>query len=205
MKRALLLLVLAGLVVLAGGGRWLCGPDSPLRSGGVASVEQWGPDILEASRLAGLRDPFLLAGLVYAESRGVAAALSSVGAQGLCQLMPSTGDELAMRYGVEGPPFAPEDNLRLGAHYLAEMLRRHHGDVDLALLSYRMGPGRVAREVKAAGSAAAFTEKLQSKKPSPWGYRNQVVEFGDRFRARAEAGNQAWRGWQAVVTAAASG
>jgi soluble lytic murein transglycosylase-like protein len=176
---------------------WLTGWDSPLRAGGVQTVEQWAPQILRAAQEAKLDDPFLLAGLVFTESRGLPDALSSVQAAGLCQLMPATAAELAARYQVAGPPFLPADNLRLGAHYLAEQLRRRQGDIDLALLSYRLGPNRVSREIKQAGGREAFLEALRQKPGSAWGYRQQVVIMRDRFLARALDGQAAWADWQA--------
>jgi soluble lytic murein transglycosylase-like protein len=158
-------------------------------------VETWAPDILKACEEANLEDPFLLAGLVYAESRGLADAVSSVGALGLCQLMPSTAEEIALRVPVSGPPYSGKDNLRMGAHYLVRMIRHREGDIDLALLSYRMGPGRVSREIRKAGSASEFKLQLKAKTPSPWGYRNQVIQLRDKFRIRAQQGEEAWAGW----------
>lgn len=153
------------------------------REAGLRAVERWLPQIESAAAEADA-DPWLLAGIVYAESRGRADAVSSVGAQGLCQLMPATAEELAMRVEVEGPPYAPEDNLRMGARYLSELLARFDGDVDLALLGYRMGPTRVAREVAAEGRES-WLDALRARSSSPWDYRVQVGEAADRLRHRA--------------------
>jgi soluble lytic murein transglycosylase-like protein len=165
--------------------RWWLRPDSPLRINGVRAVEAWLPEIRAASEEASLPDPFLLAGLVYAESRGHADSVSSIGALGLCQLVPSTAADVGQRRGIPYEDMSPADNLRLGAWYLAEQLTRFDEDVDLALLAYRLGPTRVARELAAAGSKEAYAESLRGRRPSPWGYREQVLELRTLFEARA--------------------
>jgi len=154
-----------------------------LRAKDLQRVEAWLPAIEAAAAEADI-DAFLLAGVVYAESRGDAQAVSGAGARGLCQLMPSTAEELALRVDVDGPPYAPEDNLRMGARYLRELLDRFDGDVDLVLLGYRMGPTRVAREVREQGREA-FVVGLQANAASPWNYRTQVLESGALLRGRA--------------------
>jgi soluble lytic murein transglycosylase-like protein len=189
MHRRRLLLVLLLLVVAASAAtpplvRWWFGPESPLRISGVRAVEKWMPEIRAAADAAQLPDPYLLMGLVYAESRGRANAVSSIGALGLCQLMPPTAAELGERYEVVVEPLHPADNLLLGAHYLAEQIKVLHGDVDLALLAYRLGPARVKRELLAAGGREAYVAQLQGRKPSPWGYREQVQELRRVFALR---------------------
>lgn len=173
------LFVLAGVILLLVG--YLYRPHSDTK------VLEWMPQIRIAAAESQV-DPNLLAGLVYAESRGKAYSVSSVGALGLCQLMPPTAAELAGEMGVAGPPYEPEDNLRMGARYLSKMLKRHHGSVDLALLSYRLGPARVDRQMKAAGGEAAYFESLQVKSPSPWAYRDQILEARQRYAALSEDG-----------------
>lgn len=189
MHRRRLLLVLLLLVVAASAAtpplvRWWFGPESPLRVSGVRAVEKWLPETRAASEAAQLPDPYLLMGLVYAESRGRANAVSSIGALGLCQLIPSTAAELGTRYGVVVEPLSPADNLLLGAHYLSEQIRALDGDVDLALLAYRLGPARVKRELLAAGGRAGYVAQLKGRKPSPWGYREQVQELRRVFAQR---------------------
>jgi len=147
---------------------------------GRRQVLDWKPEILAAATEHGL-DPALLAGLVYAESRGDDKAVSSIGALGLCQLMPPTAAEEAARQGIPGPPYTPADNLRLGAGYLARMQQRWQGDEDLAILSYRLGPTAVRRRMEAAGGREAWFAALQDQSPSPWGYRQQIARMRTRF------------------------
>ena len=57
----------------------------------------------------------------------------------------------------------PEVNLRMGAHYLADLLDRYDGARDLALAGYNAGPGRADRWRRELGhnrDVDAFREKI---------------------------------------------
>lgn len=178
------LLALVGVILLGLGLLFRPQPD--------ARVLTWMPQIRAAAAEAGI-DPDLLAGLVYAESRGKADAVSRVGALGLCQLMPPTAAELAAGLHIEGPPYTPADNLRMGATYLAQMLRQRQGDLDLALLSYRLGPSRASRRMEEAGGRDAWFRLLQQRDPSPWGYRDQILEARTRYASRHDPSDAPFR------------
>jgi len=112
-------------------------------------------------------DPWLLAGLVRQESSFDPDAKSWVGARGLSQIMPSTGEWLAPGAGVRSfsPELlqVPEINLRMGARYLRDQLRRYHGARDLALAAYNAGPGRADRWKRDLGygrDVDAFREQI---------------------------------------------
>jgi soluble lytic murein transglycosylase len=112
-------------------------------------------------------DPWLLAGLVRQESSFDPNAKSWVGARGLSQIMPGTGKWLAPGAGVRNyqPELlaVPEINLRMGARYLRDNLRRYRGARDLALAAYNAGPGRADRWKRELGYGAdvdAFRDRI---------------------------------------------
>lgn len=94
--------------------------------------------VRRVAREEGIDESQFLA-LVYQESRFNPCARSGAGAIGLAQLMPATAAEL----GVD--PHHIEGNLRGGARYFAQQLRRFDGNVALALAAYNAGPGSVDR------------------------------------------------------------
>ena len=83
-------------------------------------------------------DPDLLVSVMKTESAFRPCAVSSKGAMGLMQLMPSTADQL----GVEDS-FDPLQNVSAGAKLLKELLSRYNGDVVKAVSAYNAGPARV--------------------------------------------------------------
>lgn len=96
-------------------------------------------------------DDSLINAVIATESAGKPNAVSPVGAQGLMQLMPETGAELAAKAGVEYNPFDPEQNKQLGAMYLQELTDRYQ-DPSLALYAYNWGMGNLDRLIAKAGT-----------------------------------------------------
>jgi soluble lytic murein transglycosylase len=119
-------------------------------------------------------DPALVLAVIHVESRYDAFAVSSVGAMGLMQILPPTGEELAAREGVDwrGPQtlFDPVVNVRLGVAYLKELTDRY-GSTSLALAAYNWGPGHIDR-------------RLHRGVPLPTVYPALVLEAYSANRAR---------------------
>ncbi len=92
-------------------------------------------------------------GLVYAvmrEESGYRPEVVSIsGARGLLQIMPETGERLALRESLEA--FSPEDlfipriNIQLGSAYLEQLMTRFDGRRSAAIASYNAGPEAVSR------------------------------------------------------------
>ena len=98
-------------------------------------------------------DPCLLAALVYCESSFRADAVSNVGAIGLMQIMPETGEWLSSKIELDGEYtveslYEPEVNLRLGCWYLSFLHRRYDGRWQEALTAYIAGQGQVDKWLK---------------------------------------------------------
>ncbi len=85
-------------------------------------------------------DPALLKAIAYVESCGAPDAVSTKGAQGLMQLMPST----AADYDV-ADPFDPVENLLGAARFLRDLQGPQGSAVPEILAAYNAGPLAVAR------------------------------------------------------------
>jgi len=120
------------------------------------------PTPFDAEVDAATRRSGLAASLVYAvlrqESLYQPWAVSSAGAVGLMQLLPSTAKITARRAGLPRPTreslLDPAINLPLGAETLAGLIERFDGQVLLALAGYNAGPGAVRRWLPSRGMDA---------------------------------------------------
>ena len=105
-------------------------------------------------------DGGLLAAVIYTESKFDPNARSKAGAVGLMQLLPATGQAIALRTGgtgfVESDLRNPEINVRYGAWYLRDLLDKYRNE-RLALAAYNAGQANVDRWV-AEGSTIRFAE-----------------------------------------------
>jgi soluble lytic murein transglycosylase-like protein len=85
-------------------------------------------------------EPGLVKAVMRVESCFDRKAVSTVGAQGLMQLMPGTAASLGVN-----DSFDADQNIRGGTRYLRMMLDRFNNKVDLALAAYNAGPEAVKR------------------------------------------------------------
>lgn len=87
-------------------------------------------------------DPLLILALILTESSFRKGQVSTMGAQGLMQVKPSVGYDLAKRRSLnwkgELSLFEPAFNIRLGTLYLFELILKFK-DVKKALVAYNLG------------------------------------------------------------------
>ena len=196
LRQAALVLPLLGF---AGWAAWI-GMD---RTGVRAGLEDALRDVVAMHRVRGYRDelkfagaesgvdPYLLAGVLWAESSGRIDAISSAGALGLFQLKPITYEWRAELMGLPIP--TREDILsdallsaRIGANNIAWLLDTYDGDVERMLLAYNAGPGRLASFVNEAGSWEAFrAERRAAGDSALFAYADKVQRYAEAFRAKS--------------------
>ena len=104
------------------------------------------PSLLQQAASRGI-DPAIPYAILRRESAYQSTARSPVGALGLMQIMPKTGQYIAgqlnERLGSSKRLYDPDLNIRYGTFYISEMLRRFDGQLALAAAAYNAGPHRV--------------------------------------------------------------
>lgn len=100
-------------------------------------------------------DPYVAAGLIRQESVFNPNATSRVGARGLMQVMPATGQLVSKRQGggaiSAADLYNPSLNIKLGMNYLAQVLGQF-GRIEYAAAAYNAGPSRAQRWIAERGS-----------------------------------------------------
>jgi soluble lytic murein transglycosylase-like protein len=92
--------------------------------------------IVAAANKAGV-NPNLALAVAQTESSMNPSAVSSAGAVGLFQLMPSSFPGVNIG--------DTQTNIDTGVSYLAQLLNQYNGNTSLALAAYNAGPGNVAK------------------------------------------------------------
>lgn len=104
--------------------------------------------VIEAAQAQGV-DPRLLYALLRQESLFNAGATSWVGARGLAQVMPATGEGIAQRLAISGfqidDLYRPYVSVRFGAFYLGQQIQSMQDSVHGGLAAYNGGPGNAQR------------------------------------------------------------
>ncbi len=97
-------------------------------------------------------DPVLVCAVINTESGFNKDAVSSVGARGLMQIMPSTAQEIASKLKVQNfnldMLFVPEVNIRFGCYYLKYLLTMFNQNVNNAVAAYNAGFNKVNEWLK---------------------------------------------------------
>ena len=95
--------------------------------------------------------PAYVASVIMAESSYRTDAVSSVGARGLMQIMPATGEWIAGKFDDEynvDSLFDPETNIRYGCWYLGFLMSRYDGNMSCSSAAYHAGQGKVDEWLK---------------------------------------------------------
>ncbi|EGQ62613.1 lytic transglycosylase catalytic subunit [Acidithiobacillus sp. GGI-221] len=109
----------------------------------------------------------LIAAVITQESGFNANAVSSMGAEGLMQLMPAT----AARFGVSNP-FNPAQAIRGGTAYLAHLLHEFNGSKRLAIAGYNAGGQAVIN----AGYHIPPYQETEHYVPAVLGYYQKISD-----------------------------
>jgi len=92
-------------------------------------------------------DPLFVLALIKTESTYYNWSKSFVGALGLMQIRPETGEELAgelnLKWNGEETLLDPFLNVRMGVYYLSRLNKRYKNDRDVSLAAYNVGPRRL--------------------------------------------------------------
>jgi peptidoglycan hydrolase-like protein with peptidoglycan-binding domain len=97
-------------------------------------------------------DPALVRALAWMESGFQPGLVSSSGARGVLQVLPSTRSyvqSVLIRHKV---PRSTSGNIRIGVAYLRELLREFHGNRTLALAAWYQGPFSLRKHGQLAGT-----------------------------------------------------
>jgi soluble lytic murein transglycosylase len=137
-------------------------------------------------------DPALMLAVVRQESAFQHDAKSPVGATGLMQIMPATGRLIARALNTAAPKgealSGPDLNLRFGAWYLSDLLRRFGGHQPLALAGYNAGPHRAQkwRPDNEALEASLWAELIPFNETR--GYVQRILSYSAIYEHRLGRG-----------------
>ena len=123
-------------------------------------------------------NPLLVTALIRQESRFMPQIKSVVGATGLMQVMPETGEWVAGKINLSDYKLDnPNDNIKLGTWYLNYTHDEYNNNSMLAVASYNAGPGNVADWLNRFGFSDpdGFVEQIPF--PETYGYVKSV--FGN--------------------------
>jgi hypothetical protein len=98
----------------------------------------------------------LIKSIILTESSGNAGAVSNKGARGLMQIT----DGAAKDVGIKQTG-TPENNIAIGTKYIAFLLNKYKGNLDLALSAYNAGMGRVKGKVPNIKETKEYVQKVK--------------------------------------------
>ena len=125
---------------------------------------------------------YLMTSIARVESAFNELAVSYAGARGLMQVMPMTGNLIAIRKG--DPDFSPADlldprvSLEYGTWYMDQLLSKFDGQEPLAIIGYNAGPHRVEDWLVVRGHNSKTDEFIEEV---PYGQARRYVKSVLRY------------------------
>ena len=130
-------------------------------------------------------DPFLVAAVIKNESEFRPGAVSPVGAVGMMQIMPETGEWIAGQMGLADYSvdslYNPGINIRMGCWYLSELKFEFRDNLLLMMMAYNAGRGNTHGWMNANGWDYAFGEIRKIPYPESRNYVASVLHDRDEY------------------------
>ena len=130
-------------------------------------------------------DPFLVAAVIKNESGFKPGAVSPVGAIGMMQIMPETGEWIARQMGLSSyrvqQLYDPKTNIRMGCLYLSELKYEFRGNMVLQMLAYNAGRGNTHLWMSANGWDYEFGKIADIPYEESRGYVSSVLHDRDEY------------------------
>ncbi len=123
--------------------------------------------------------------IMRAESLYRKGAISPVGARGLMQVMPYTGEQLARLLQIKNFDFVslmkPEVSIQFGSRYLHRLLKVFNNQMPLVTASYNAGPHRVKSWLNKFGhlDMDEFIEHIPYKETR--NYVKKIIKYSDAY------------------------
>ena len=115
----------------------------------------------------------LIIAVIRQESNFDIKAVSSAGAKGLIQILPSTAEDI--KVWLNKPyydAFKPSQNIQFGVYYLGKLLNMFPKDISKAVMAYNTGPGNVIRFQ--AGEIQLYPETIN--------YEEKVINYYQQYK-----------------------
>ncbi|HIU84188.1 MAG TPA: lytic transglycosylase domain-containing protein [Candidatus Aphodousia gallistercoris] len=150
-------------------------------------------------------DPCWVYGLIRQESRFISVARSSVGANGLMQIMPATAQWIAKQ--LPDPDFQMsrindiETNIRYGTFYLRSLLNRLDNNLTLATAGYNAGPLRSQKwraALPCSLEGAIFIENIPFTETR--NYVQNVIANTIEYKAREGSFIKSMKAWLGEIS-----
>ncbi|AGB40428.1 soluble lytic murein transglycosylase-like protein [Halobacteroides halobius DSM 5150] len=131
-------------------------------------------------------DPYLVAAVIYAESKFDPHATSNTGAKGLMQIMPKTGKWIAKMKSDNdfsvSDLYTVKKNIEYGCWYLAWLYKRFDRKLAVTLAAYNGGLGNVDKWLENDRWDGKHKNADQIPFTQTKNYVNRVMKFYDRYK-----------------------